>query len=733
MTTHGQKSQDTSRHIVGSRQELRQRAEDLALSMRSEESTPLSLEEASRLVHELRVHQFELEMQNEQLRRTELEVEVARARYFDLYDLAPVGYVTLDEQGMVLEANLSVATLLHTSRGALVNRPLMLFIVAEDRGRYFRFWHELLEARTLGSLESRMVRTDGVSFWARLQATVAQDEQSSLSVCRITISDVNDRRQAEERLADSEARFRTIFDRVTDGVLLADLENQRFVITNRAIREMLGYAEQQLLELRPSDIHPEEQLAAVAKLFSKQARDQLPVVHDVPVQRANGSVFFADVSAAPITLDGRALVMRTFRDATERRSLQASVAQADRMASMGVLAAGVAHEINNPLAYTLYNLESLTEDVAAHADALRHCRSLLADRIGEEDFASLLGPHANTFNPGLLEDMLSRYREALEGANRVKEIVKALSTFSHVEQHRIVPVDLRHIVETAINMVYNEIKFRARLVKDFDQVPAVMANDARLSQVFLNLLVNAAQAIPEGEVSHNEIRIRIWQEQDEARVEVSDTGTGIAASDMGRIFEPFFTTKAVGVGTGLGLSICSNIITGYGGRIEVSSRPAQGTSFVVHLPFGKTEEATPVAVQPRAASSIPFVRGRILVVDDEPTIRAVARRMLEGQHEVVEADSGRAAMDRLGGDPRFDLILCDVMMPDISGLDLHAWLCEKHPRLAGQVVFITGGVFTPRATEYLARVKNVRVEKPFDSNSLKKMVSELVIAAQGKE
>ena len=296
-----------------------------------------------------------------------------------------------------------------------------------------------------------------------------------------------------------------------------------------------------------------------------------------------------------------------------------------------------------------------------------------------------------------------------------------------MEKDQLVRVDLMHVIDIAVNMAFNEIKYRARLVKDYTRTPAVLANEGRLSQVFLNLIINAAHAVTEGDVDSNEIRVRTWVEGDEVCAEVRDTGSGIAPEQVGRLFDPFFTTKKVGDGTGLGLAISKNIVEDHEGTIQVTSEVGVGTSFIVRLPV--REEAAVAPEAPAPAAEAAGIRGRILIVDDEAGIRTSMARMLRG-HETVQAATGAEARAILEQDQAFDLVLCDLMMPRFSGMDLHEWLEGRLPRLAKQLVFITGGAFTPRARDYLGKVDNLRLEKPFDVAEFKKIVAERVNRAR---
>ena len=182
------------------------------------------------------------------------------------------------------------------------------------------------------------------------------------------------------------------------------------------------------------------------------------------------------------------------------------------------------------------------------------------------------------------------------------------------------------------------------------------------------------------------------------------------------------------MGSGLGLSISRNIITEFGGDIRVESEVGKGTRVVVRLPLSVATPETPAPVRPVVRA--PSVRGRILVVDDEEPIRRILSRLLGPEHEIVTAASGREGKALLERDAAFDLILCDLMMPEMTGMDLHAWLVGHSPALARRVVFISGGAFTPSASEYLARVGNLKLDKPFDPRKLLELVADLVVAAR---
>jgi len=383
----------------------------------------------------------------------------------------------------------------------------------------------------------------------------------------------------------------------------------------------------------------------------------------------------------------------TDRERAEQALLHSKtqLAREGRLASLGVLAAGVAHEINNPLSYILLNIDLVLRDIRA--------------RTAESD----------------VTDLESHLLEARSGVDRVRVIVQDLKAFSRAHTERWEPCDVRRILDNSIELAANEIRHRARLVRDYHDVPPVEANPARLGQVFLNLLVNAAQSLPEGRVTANEIRVSTRYEEERVIVTVSDTGAGMTPEVMSHVFEPFFTTQPVGEGTGLGLSICHGIVASLDGEITVESREGNGSAFHVILPA-----RAPISAEPRisVAPSTPPVapRSRILVADDEPVLANALGRLLEAQHEVVVCKSGREAARILDQDTRFDVILCDLIMPDITGMDLYEQLAQEHPELAERMVFMTGGTFTARARDFLARVTNPALDKPFDLATLEALL-----------
>jgi CheY-like chemotaxis protein/anti-sigma regulatory factor (Ser/Thr protein kinase) len=358
--------------------------------------------------------------------------------------------------------------------------------------------------------------------------------------------------------------------------------------------------------------------------------------------------------------------------------------------------------------------------------AAERCYASLRDKVGAAEAKGLVGEGERWLQPAAWASSVECAQEALDGVNRIKDIARGLGTFSRVETSALSLVDLPLAIEAAANLAQNELKYRARLVKDLAAVPKVLASEGKLAQVFLNLLVNAAHAIGEGHVETNRILLRTWADGEYVCAEVNDTGKDISPENLARIFEPFFTTKALGVGTGLGLAICKNIVTQFGGEIRVESEVGKGARFVIRLPASRAA-ADPARASSGTSPLAPAaIRGRLLIIDDEASIRRMLQVLLGQDHEIVVAASGLAAKAVLEQDRAFDVVLCDLIMPELTGMELHEWLAACDPAAAARMVFFSGGAFTPGASDYLARVPITIIDKPADAAALRTLVAERV-------
>ncbi len=381
---------------------------------------------------------------------------------------------------------------------------------------------------------------------------------------------------------------------------------------------------------------------------------------------------------------------------SERRRMQQQLLLADRLSSVGMLAAGIAHEINNPLAYVLGNL----------------------------DFALARLGSAPSLDSAELAEVVQALGQAREGSARINHITRDLKVFCRSDAEPTSgPVNVRRVMESSISIAWNQIRHRARLTRRFERVPVVNGDEHRLGQVFLNLLVNAAQAFPDDKIAQNEIVIAISSGGGKVVIEVQDNGKGMSPEQQARAFEPFFTTKAPGVGSGIGLSLSRSIVTDMGGEIGCESRRGSGTTFRVELP---AQEAVVLSTRPPRAELPILPKARVLVIDDEPALCAVVRRLLRGEHEVVGFVDAAAALERLKQDPDFDVILCDIMMPHVSGIEFYERLGARDADLVGRIVFMTGGTFHAAAKAFLRTVPNQVLDKPFETHALHEVLARVL-------
>jgi len=522
------------------------------------------------------------------------------------------------------------------------------------------------------------------------------------------VNDISSRAAASQALRESEKRFRDLVDGAPDGVAI--LRGPVIQFLNGRAARLLGLPDpaQGVGRIITEFLHPDDRERAatrIRKLVQSGGLDERAEYRSVD---ARGEEHTVEISSILIEYQGGPAVLAFARDVTERKRMETKLLEADRLTALGVLSAGVAHEINNPLAYVLLNLEYLKRELPKAAG-----------------------------DPSRIDALMLRVQDACHGADRVASIVRDLRTFARGEETARQPVSLESVIEAAVNIAYPELRMRARLERRYQTVPAVDGNASRLEQVFLNLLLNATQAFaPESDPTENLIRVSLREGAEHVIAEVADNGPGIPPALLGRIFDPFFTTKPVGVGTGLGLPICRGIVQTHGGEITIDSKPGAGAVFTVKLPASKLSPIVPRGSdKPAPEPSGERIRGRVLVIDDESVVAHTLKVLLQADHDLVVAQSGAEALELLRqpappGVPAFDVVLCDLMMPGMTGMELFEVLRREHPTLARRVVFMTGGVSTARVVDFLAGVSNPKLEKPFDVPELRRMLQRLVDAAR---
>jgi len=643
---------------------------------------------------------------------------------------SPLGVIVWNTQFEVLEWNPSATRIFGYTEEEAVGKREPGFIVPAHEWEHLRpLWDELLRREGGERSVNDNLRKDGRTIRCEWYNSALVDPQGVVIGVASLVEDVTEKQAAADALKRSEARFRALIERAPDAVGVC--RQGRWIYANPALVTYLGYerAGELIGRLVWDSLHPDDRPAQEQR-YADLERGQVIPPQEFRMIRRDGTLVYAEVVSLLVDYDGTAAILGIARDLTERKQMQARLVQAERMAAVGTLAAGVAHEINSPLAYVL------TQLTVATGEAL----PTLKRRV--EALEAVAGLSAGEITQCALE-LEAAIDGAREAAERMRSIVRDLRTFSRADDGEIAPTDVRRVLDASLNMVFGEIRHRARLVKQYDDVPRVDANEARLGQVFVNLLVNAAQALPEGNAAANLIRLRTYVgEAGRVVVEVMDSGPGIPDDVKAKIFDPFFTTKPAGVGTGLGLWICQGIVTRLGGTIDLSSRPGE-TIFRVALPpgadAGKSLDASRASraddpnlagkthMKPKPPESKPR-RGRVLVIDDEAPLANALKMFLSDEHDVVVSTSGRDALALLERDPSFDAILCDLMMPDVTGVDVHEALRERAPDVAARLVFVTGGAFTPRMRAFLEEVRNPQLEKPFDLPKLRALLRQLVAA-----
>ncbi|NNB92128.1 ATP-binding protein, partial [Corallococcus exiguus] len=521
-----------------------------------------------------------------------------------------------------------------------------------------------------------------------------------------------ERRQAVELLE----LLATTVRAVHEGVLICEVRESgglHTVFVNEALCALVGRRREELVGAAPGELLASADGGDRQRLL-EALREERSLRAEVVLTRPDGTRVWSEMQLSPVRANGQAVThfVATHRDVTATKELQARLVAAERVAAVGTLAAGVGHEINNPLAYLALNLEAARRNLAAE------------------------GAQA----PSGVRDALASVRGAQEGAERIRLIVRDLQVFSREDAPERGLVDLNALVPPAVRVVLHALRSRARLVEDFGPVPRVLGSEARLGQVLLNLLVNALQAIPDGDPGRHEVRVRTRTDASgHARVEVEDTGGGIPPDVLPRIFDPFFTTKGSDEGTGLGLAICQQIVRMHGGDLSVHSVPGQGATFTLLLPPAPVQSAgSPPSLHAVArdeeapAPAASGRRGRVLIVDDEPRLAQSMRLLLEPGHEVVTVTRGEDALAKVAAGESFDVVLCDLQMPGMDGIAVYRWLQQEAPALASRMVFISGGASSPEARAFVETVALRVLEKPVRPDVLLSTVEEVLEGSPSK-
>ena len=528
-------------------------------------------------------------------------------------------------------------------------------------------------ARTAGRFAPREV----VEVWESMQRAMQQLEDRR-----------SERSEMIRELQDTNTHLRTFSTGIRDahdGVVVFD-RRHRVEYANPAWLRMHQLTEGEVLGRRLEELNLSD--GRVPHELRAALRDQTPWEGAMVFRRKDGTSAEAEVSVSPVYGDAGELEphVALVRDVTARRQAEQSMQQTERLASLGMLAAGVAHEINNPMTYVLGNLEELR---------------------------TLAGGGLLTAAPEAELELVECLDDCLHGARRVVEIVGDLRQLSQLRRESAAETaNGREVIESCLRVAHSQLRHCADVVRQFPQEELwLRISTQHLGQVVLNLIMNAAQAMDPGQAAHNRLTVTL-RVVNPARAElmVTDTGSGMAPELTHKIFDPFFTTKRAGLGTGLGLSICRSLVTAAQGEILVESTPGAGSTFRVLLPLApppSSDEGSFVAT-PSGLS--------VLVVDDDPSVLAAVQRMLAPCVSQAAASVDQAL--ELVTRSHFDLVLTDVMMPEKTGVDLIHELTRVAPHLARRTCLMSGGVMGARMAAEIAMLQVPFLHKPMTRDEL---------------
>lgn len=684
------------------RQQLRHKAEQFL----NDHNPPLPEgKDLQELLHELRVHQAELEVQNAQLREAQVQLEESRQRYYYLFDLAPIGYVLLDQELLVVEINLAGAEMFSTNRKGITAKPFLLRICPEDHEVFLQHRQQVMASDGCLSCELKMRRQDGTTFWARLQSTRLQVGPNSEN-CLTTLVDIDEARRARQELADSESRYRLIFE--TAGVMIFTLDmHGRIRVCNQRAAAVLGLPHETILGQRLSNFIDEEDRSTLqSRIRQSLAAD----VHDAEFRLLDqaGQTHIVNANFTSMVPESQAqhVVLCVMEDITHRRELERRLHQAETMEAIGRLAGGVAHDFRNQLTVVKGYCELLLNQYPADAHSELH-ESLEQIRHAADKAASTTS-------------QLLAFSRKRDLAPETLDLNDVLSTLAE---------PLRRILGEDVDVI----------VKPAEDLPAVTCERGQLEQAILNLAGNAREAMPSGGrlvLATTTVELQQPRNGDGTelppgtyvQLTVRDTGMGIREENARHIFEPFFTTKEETEGTGLGLAVVYGFARRSGGGVTVQSQPGQGSTFHILLPAAQGHTARHQAETPPPE---PTGTKTVLVVEDDPSVRKLITLVLrEKGFEVIEvADPAEALPTFRRHAGSVDLLLSDIVMPNISGLSVATQVNAEDPNI--RVLFVSGYAAETVGAEDVLQVGVNLLPKPFTPEDLLAAVRRTLAAPPG--
>jgi len=667
----------------------------------------------------LRTHQVELEMQNQELGRIHRELDISHTRYFDLYDLAPVGYCTLSKQGLIIEANLTAATMLGVPRGALVKQPLSRFILADDQDIYHRGRKNLFKTPSADSpssqqvCELRMIKQDGITFWAHLAMTTSpnlstplhlspqasslrqgsgQGEQAgqdgdNAPVCRVVLSDITDLKQTNE-LFSLFVRYSPIY------TYIKEVTPTRSLVLHASdnFAEMIGIPGTKMIGKTMTELFSPEFAAKItAEDWACVSKDEVLKLEEELNGRSYSTIKFPIVLGDKILLAGyTADITDSKRAEVEKQSLKERLQRAEKMEALGQLAGGVAHDLNNILGILTGYSELLLGEIPEGSQ----CK-IYVDKILQ----------STTKGAVIIEDLLTLARRGV--------------TSSEVTNLNTVVADyLQTPVFEKMKEYHPQVTFKIDCDNDLLNIKG---SPVHLEKTLMNLVSNAAEAVSgAGEVTirtenrHLDKPIQAYneiKEGDYAVLTISDTGMGISVEDREKIFEPFYTKKKMGrSGTGLGLAVVWGAVKDHNGYIDIQTEVGKGATFTLYFPVTQEELITQQGKVPMEQY---MGQGEsVLVVDDIEEQREIASRLLTKLgYDVHLVSSGEEAVEYLKSNKANILVLDMIMTPGIDGLETYQRILKNNPEQ--KAIMVSGFSETDRTAKVQKLGIGAYVKKPY--------------------
>ena len=691
---------------------LRNKAEKV-LTAKGKERLFVSINDVQKLIHEINVYHTELDLQNQELRSVQHQLEISRNKYFELFDWAPIGYFAIDPTGVVEEVNLSGAELVGLDRSRVKRMPFVGFVDQADHRRLYAFFRQTLTGRNESPLYIKIRKGDGSLLDAQIEGALVDYTERDRKQILLSMTDISSLRNAERVIAENEVKFRSLVEFSVDQIFMLSADGIYLASNDRVAHFGIERGDQ-LVGLSIEDVYDPE----TARLYRRQLQEvvttQQPVIFEHQMDSHGAEPIYHVDTLYPIIENGRLIsiggicrdITGTRKAETEKRQLEQQLVRAQKMEAIGLLAGGIAHDFNNILSTVMGFTELCLDDTRVCADTIGYLQMVM------------------------------------DASRRAKGLVQQILTFSRKAEHDLKPIDPVPVIKESIDFLRHSLPSSIILTQQITESPMLVnSNPTQLHQMIFNLGINAFHAM---EDQKGTVDIRIDKKHIDdltgpaidfpssthyAVMEISDDGSGIPENILDKVFDPYFTTKETGSGTGLGLSVVLGIVKGHGGDIRVRSEVGVGTVFTIYLPAIQTDGDERVENE----TSCPGVDDLILrnttviMVDDEESIVKLAKRFLVRMgFRVVTFTTAEDALEYMKQNAtEVDLLITDKTMPDMTGLELAASIKRLRPDFP---VVLSSGYNSPPGGSDDVNCVDVFLQKPYTQKELRNAIA----AAMGK-